>query len=140
MKPIKEAELREALDRLNSINNNVLIKEALIKLESKVEEQKLVLITQKGPKGFLLRQITHIEGERNYSFIHLSDGSKELSSKTLAYFEEVLEDKGFFRCHRSYLINKHHIALLKQDNFVLKNDLGIPISRRKKTIARNWFI
>ncbi len=29
--------------------------------------------------------------------------------RTITYFEEVLENNGFFRCHRSYLINLNHI-------------------------------
>ena len=86
-----------------------------------------------------LKQITHIEGERNYSLIHLSNGLRELSSKNLAYFEDILIDKNFFRSHRSYLVNKYQIDKLKGDHFVLKNGFQIPISRRKATEANTWF-
>ncbi|MBK9734709.1 MAG: LytTR family transcriptional regulator [Saprospiraceae bacterium] len=60
-----------------------------------------------------LKQITHIEGGRNYSYIYLSNGSRELSSKNLAYFEDILLDKNFFRSHRSYLVNSYHIEAIK---------------------------
>ena len=141
IKPIKENELDEAIKRLlKSAGNNIEVKHALTNLESKkVEDQKLLLSTQNGMLRLPLKQITHIEGERNYSLIHLSNGLRELSSKNLAYFEDILIDKNFFRSHRSYLINKYQIDKLKGDNFVLKNGFQIPISRRKATEANAWF-
>lgn len=141
IKPIKENELDEAIKRfLKSADNKIEVKHALSNMESKsVEDQKLVLPTQNGTLRLPLKQITHIEGERNYSFIHLSNGSRELSSKNLAYFEDILIEKNFFRSHRSYLVNRYHIVTLKTDFFVLKNGLEIPISRRKRTEANTWF-
>ena len=141
IKPIKETELEEAIRRsLKSSGNSIDVKNALSNMESKaVENQKLVLSTQNGTLRLSLKQITHIEGERNYSYIYLSNGSRELSSKNLAYFEDILLDKSFFRCHRSYLVNKLHIETLKTDKFVLKNGSEIPISRRKRTDANDWY-
>ena len=141
IKPIKETELDEAIKRLlKSAGNYVEVKHALTNLESKkVEDQKLLLSTQNGMLRLPLKQITHIEGERNYSLIHLSNGLRELSSKNLAYFEDILIDKFFFRSHRSYLVNKYQIDKLKGDYFVLKNGFQIPISRRKATEANAWF-
>lgn len=141
IKPIKESELDEAIQRLlKSSGNSSEVKNALSNIELQlVENQKLVLSTQNGTLRLPLKQITHIEGERNYSYIYLSNGSRELSSKNLAYFGDILIDKSFFRSHRSYLVNKYHIEALKGDHFVLKNGVEIPISRRKKTEADTWF-
>lgn len=141
IKPIKESELDEAIQRfLKSAGNSTEVKNALANLELKsVDHQKLVLSTQNGMLRLPLKQITHIEGERNYSYIYLSNGSRELSSKNLAYFEDLLLDKGFFRSHRSYLVNRYHIEALEGDHFVLENGVEIPISRRKKTGADTWF-
>ena len=141
VKPIQENELKEAIHKIGNIKLRSDISFALKNIETKsIEEQQLVLATQTGTLRFSLRQITHIEGERNYSYIHLSNGTKELSSKNLAYFEDILTDKNFFRNHRSYLINRYHIDTLKGDQFVLKNGIQIPISRRKVTEAKNWFL
>jgi two-component system LytT family response regulator len=141
IKPIKENELDEAIKRfMKSAGNNIEVKHALSNLQSQsVDNQKLVLATQNGTLRLPLKQITHIEGDRNYSYIHLSKGSRELSSKNLAYFEDILTDKNFFRSHRSYLVNRYHIAALKTDHFVLKNGVEIPISRRKRAEAGTWF-
>ena len=141
IKPIQETELDEAVKRLlKSAGNTIEVQHALSNLQSQsVEDQKLVLPTQNGTLRLPLKQITHIEGERNYSYIYLSNGSRELSSKNLAYFEDILIDKNFFRSHRSYLVNRYHINTLKNDQFVLKNGIEIPISRRKIIEADTWF-
>ncbi|MGC4100378.1 LytR/AlgR family response regulator transcription factor [Ferruginibacter sp.] len=142
IKPIKENELDEAIQRLlKRAGNNIEVKHALANLGSRsAEDQKLLLSTQSGMLRLPLKQITHIEGERNYSYIHLSNGSRELSSKNLAYFEDILIDKNFFRCHRSYLVNRYPIKALQAGHFVLKNGIEIPISRRKESEAKAWFI
>ncbi|MBK9553432.1 MAG: response regulator transcription factor [Saprospiraceae bacterium] len=141
IKPINESELDEAIKRLlKSSNNSTIVRNALSNLEvQSIENQKLVLPQQNGTLRLPLKQITHIEGERNYSYIHLSNGNKELSSKNLAYFEDILLDKNFYRSHRSYLVNGFHIKELIDGNFILKNGMEIPISRRKETEAKTWF-
>lgn len=142
VKPINESELDEAIKRLlRSANNSIEVKNALSNLEvQSVVNQTLVLPQQNGTLRLPLKQITHIGGERNYSHIHLSNGSQELSSKNLAYFEDILSDKNFFRSHRSYLLNTYHIQTLQAGHFVLKNGIEIPISRRKETEAKLGFL
>ncbi len=141
VKPVQESELDEAIRRLlKSASNGAEVRQALSNLETQaVENQKLVLPTQNGTIRLPLKQITFIEGERNYSYIHLSTGLRELSSKNLAFFEDILLDKGFFRCHRSYLVNRYPIETIKGDHFVLKGGMEVPISRRKKAEAEAWF-
>ena len=145
VKPIVPKELKEAINRFKSNisanNNQNLVKQALDNLVTeKVEDQILLLPSQQGAFSLKLKQIIRIEGERNYSYIFLSNGKKQLSSKTLGYFDEILSDKGFLRCHRSHLINGIHIeGIQKNESFVLKDKSIIPISRRKKTEAKSWF-
>jgi len=59
-----------------------------------------------------------------------------LSSKNLAYFEDILSDKNFYRSHRSYLVNRFHTNALTDGNFILKNGIEIPIARRKETESK----
>lgn len=145
VKPIDEKELKDAISKFQSntvtTTNQHLVQQALDNMKvEKVEDQKLLLQTQKGELQFILKQIVKIEGERNYSFIHLSNGNKELSSKTLGYFEEILNDKGFFRCHRSFLVNHFHVEKIENGQFVLKDKTSLPISRRRKSEALKWFL
>ncbi len=138
LKPIEEAQLKQSIRRFkyNSINN---VKNALSNLKtSKIEDQRLILPTQQKLLQIPLKQILFIESDRNYSYIHLTNGLKELSSKTLSYFEDILKEKGFFRCHRSFLINHYHINNIGKSFFQLIDQKKIPISRRKNSEAKIW--
>ncbi|MFT5667809.1 MAG: two-component system LytT family response regulator [Vicingaceae bacterium] len=143
LKPINEKELAQAIKRFKS--NRYLDQGSKIQLaidnikENSTSEQKLILETQNGTFRLALKDILYMEGDRNYSLIHQKNGTKELSSKTLGYFEELLSDKGFFRPHRSYLINSNAVHDLQADTLILKNKATLPISRRKKTEAKKWF-
>lgn len=146
LKPIDEKELGQAIRRHTLSpaiqSNRTKVQHALINLRTKnIEDQTLILQTQNGSLELVLKQIVKIESDRNYSYIHLSNQTKELSSKTLGYFEDILSDKGFYRCHRSILVNKLHIdSIQNKDTFLLKDSSTIQISRRKKNEAKNWFL
>ena len=45
----------------------------------------------------------------------------------------------FIHCHRSYWVNKAHIEALEHEDFVLTNGEHIPISRSRRTAAREAF-
>lgn len=141
LKPFDLEELKNAVKRFKSFNNQNNISTALKNLRSKnVSDQTLILNTQQGELHLTLKDIVYIEGDRNYSFVHLTKNRKELVSKTLSHLEELLDDKGFFRCHKSYLINRLHIVSSRQNlSVVLSNGQNLSISRRKKESFKNWF-
>ena len=63
------------------------------------------------------------------------EGEKIIVSKTLKEYEEMLTECGFYRVHKSYLINLVHIKRFdRQDGgyIVLTNDLKIPVASRKR--------
>jgi two-component system, LytTR family, response regulator len=83
----------------------------------------------------LVKDIVRLEGVRNYTLIHLIDGSTMLSSRTLKVYENVLSGLGFVRVHRAHLINLHcmnHYDELDLTFAVMQNKDQITISRRKR--------
>lgn len=140
LKPFDLEELRNAIKRFKE-NRSTNVPIALRNLKSKnISDQTLILKTQQGELHLQLKDIVCLEGERNYSYIHLVNGKKELVSKTLSNLEELLEDKGFFRSHKSHIINKTHITSEpKSFEVLLSNNSAIPISRRKKEAFNIWF-
>lgn len=145
MKPINPVELNESLVRYRSKGHKQVQKQKIaltlsnLKQEN-VLDQVLFLPTQEGGIKMILRDIIKIEGDRNYSTFYLVKGRTKISSKTLGHFEERLKDKGFFRCHRSFVVNRHHIDTVQKDAFVMKDQSEIPISRRRKAEAKAWFV
>lgn len=144
LKPFDLEELKNAVKRFktenNSKSNNRNLQVALQNLKSRTDsDQVLTIRTQQGDLYLSLKDILFIEGDRNYSNIYLTNNKKELVSKTLSNLEELLEDKGFFRCHKSFLVNKLHIKNdSKSFEIQLTNNITIPISRRKKEAFREW--
>lgn len=145
IKPIDLGELKTAIESYKSRSNSVVKaqakKEAVQNLtRNKITDQYLFLQTQEGQLQLALEDIIRIEGERNYSFIHLLNSKKKLVSKTLADLELLLEKKVFFRCHKSHIVNAQHInSVANRLNISLSDDTIVPISRRKKDDFKLWF-
>lgn len=145
LKPFDLEELKNAIKRFKnnyrSIGDSNNVDLALNNLKTKnISEQILPLKTQQGDLHLALKDIINITGDRNYSYIYLSGNGKKLVSKTLSDLEDLLDNKGFFRCHKSHLINKSHIAELESNyTVILSNGKNIPVSRRKKEAFKVWF-
>ena len=58
-------------------------------------------------------------------------------NKSLQYYEERLQEYGFCRAHRKYLVNMHHHKAIKKGAVILSNDIEIPLSRRKESLYRD---
>lgn len=145
MKPIDLGELKTAIRRYHEnaqlSNPTQNVKQALQNFKtSEVAEQILTLQTQDEELRLALKNIVRLEADRNYCAIYLSDGRKKVVSKTLSDMEELLDEKGFFRCHKSHLIHKIHIQKVPNSFFVhLSDGTEIPISRRRREEFKGWY-
>ena len=145
VKPIDLGELKAAIKRYQkNLKKSAPIEnlnQAIYNFKTTdVSDHKLVLQTQEGELRLVLNDIIRIEGERNYSYIYLKNNKKKLVTKTLADLEELLNNKDFFRCHRSHIINADHIAVYPTNFSVKLSDaFEAPISRRKKEEFKLWF-
>lgn len=78
-------------------------------------------------------EILYLEGETNYTFLHLSDGKKILSSTTLLRHQEKLGH--FLRVSKKHLVNPDYILEMqksKEDPKVkLIDGRELKISRRR---------
>jgi len=145
VKPIDLGELKAAIKRYSRKAGNAgasgNVKQALFNLNTTNDADKiLVLKTQEGVVRLVLKDIVRIEGERNYSYIYLTNDRRKLTTKTLGELEELLSDKGFFRCHKSHMVNRVHIKdLPNRFAILLNNQFEVPVARRKKEEFRLWY-
>lgn len=145
VKPINLDELKKAIqrfkDKIHRTQQKVNLNLALQNAKTQnIAQHKLVLQTQEGEIQLSLEHIIRLEGERNYSYIYLTNHKKKLVTKTLANLEEMLSQKGFFRCHKSFLVNGHHIKTNTNNTILTMSDNAeIPISRRKKETFKTWY-
>jgi two-component system LytT family response regulator len=80
-----------------------------------------------------VRDVHYIEAYDDYVKIFTAD-SYYLKKKTMNYYEEVLDDKLFFRTHRSFIINLEQltkIESLEKNTYIaiLKSGKKVPLSR-----------
>ena len=76
----------------------------------------------------VVKDITHIEGMKDYVKIFLSNVKKPVLTKaTLKSYEEKLAQKGFKRVHKSFIINIHKIESIRNHQ-VMIGEYEIPVS------------
>ena len=70
----------------------------------------------------------------SYTIFHLEDGKTVTVSRPLAEYETMLIDTPFFRVHKSFLINLHHVKEYQRGEggtVIMSNKAEIEVSRRK---------
>ena len=139
LKPVNPELLVEAIDRAGQLiqEHHNLQMHALQENLKNTEHQnkKIILKTTENIHLLDLHDIISCESANNYTCVYTTDGAKILVSKTLRDYDDMLAGCGFYRVHKSYLINLAHIKRFeKQDGgyIVLTNDLKIPVASRKR--------
>jgi two-component system, LytTR family, response regulator len=142
LKPVDISELQEAVEKVIKRRSKAqnLDKGKLEVLLSNLksddsENYKIALPTANGLVFVKLKNILYLEAESNYTNFHFADGSKIMVSRTLKEYEEMLANNGFFRIHKSYLINLNEIReYVRGDGgyVVMSNKMALDVSKRKK--------
>ncbi len=138
LKPIDKEELNEALQRLKTeIITSDSTEKINVLIQNTVESnnKKLTIATEKEIFYLSIKDIVHCKADGSYTHFFLADSKHIIASKTLKYFDELLEDLSFFRVHQSHLINLKHIVRYEKGNnavIVMKNGNSIPIAKRRR--------
>ena len=100
---------------------------------STTKKERVVVKTGNKIKIIPVNDIHYLEADDDYVHIHTSEGSF-LKSKTMIYFEQLLNADQFIRIHRSYIVNVQEITRIdpyEKDSHValLKSGKKVPISK-----------
>ncbi len=97
---------------------------------------KLTIPTAEGFLFISINDILYCHSVGNYTEFYLIDKQKKLlSSYNLGYYNEILITHGFFRVHRSYLVNLAHIKMYKKGDggiLIMNNGDEIEVARGNK--------
>ncbi len=105
------------------------------------ENPYLLLKTKDGLRKILFRDLVLVESFNHDRVCTLSDGSKAVTSDTLASLMERLSvDPRFFSPHRAYIINMEHIAALNAANVLLSTGQQIPVARTNYAAFKQAYI
>ena len=136
LKPVQADELVKAVERFKVKRIYAPAGEELYRnfLQNVSARQKrLALPGVNDIKYVELEDIIRLQAERNYTRFFFADGKEFLSAKTLKEYEEMLNDAGFVRVHRTHLVNTRFIKAYEREGvLLLKDDSEVEVSRRKK--------
>jgi two-component system LytT family response regulator len=137
LKPVSVDDLRIAFIKAE---NQILadLRLQISTLQSNLQSPKnKTLVLRTSEKIYLIetKDIIRCESDRNYTFFYVNEQRKYIVSQPMKEYEDILEEYGFMRIHKSHMVNISFI-----DNFdkteggsiILKDKTELPVARRKK--------
>ena len=98
--------------------------------DTQVEPDHLITRTSHGYQKVFLHHIDCIEAQNKRVLIHLDDHTVLEVLETFSHFTEALPaEKGFFKCHRSYMVHMPNIDQFTTTEIITKSGITIPIAR-----------
>ncbi len=97
------------------------------------KKRRNVITVHQGTRVFYLEayEITHMQGEGNYTYVHTTEGKRHLISKTMKTLQKIL-NADFLRVHKSFMVNPDHVvSRLQCDKILMSGGAQIPIARRR---------
>ena len=117
LKPVDDKKLKNVLQK------------AVLKTESRSQEF-IIVSRERQKKKLFLDDIYYFEIRGRIVDVHGAEG-------IFTYYEQIgelenkLRDKGFFRCHKSYLINLKYVDGYNRQDVILDNGEKIMIAKRR---------
>lgn len=119
--------LKELNTQLGALENNMQTDDTT--------KKKIILKTFDNIYLIKIQDIGYCESNDNYTNFHLINGNEILVSNTLKEYDEMLNEYGFFRVHKSFLINLIHVERFEKSDggyIILSDESKIPVASRKR--------
>ncbi len=100
-----------------------------IKRRDEAAGKHIVIKSGNSRYKIFIREIAYVESRDRKNIIHTHDGAIEYYGR-LRELESALGG-GFFRCHRSYIVNMAHIVRYNADEITLNNGSVAYIAQKK---------
>ena len=112
MKPVEQEGLELAIEKALSQKNNsgnTQKLELMIKSLQQNKFSKIALPSMDSCEFVNKEEIICCESDSNYTYFHLADNRKIVSTINLKKVSEILSDINFYRVHKSYIVNINFI-------------------------------
>jgi two-component system LytT family response regulator len=143
LKPVSYDELTLAVEKVTRIiegRNEQQTKQQRSIIDNLIQNTKAppqavkIALPHVGGISFInLEDISYLQADSNYTILHRVNMQKLVVSKTLKEFEDILQDKGFMRVHKSNIVNLRYVKEYStlEGGIIRMNDGGeVAISRR----------
>lgn len=140
LKPVNIDELKnavkKAIDRIEEKNINSRINYLLTNLRPENQAvQKIGLPTREGFYFEDVNNLMYLKAEGSYTSVFINSKRKELVSRNLKEFEDILPENNFCRVHHSYIINTSFVKKYYKGRggyVEMEDGTAIEIAVRKK--------
>lgn len=146
LKPLDAEELTAAVHKARNVlqrDFNTQLENLHDHIDSQDRKHKKIIIrTAENIYLINICDILYGESDGNYTTIWLIGDKPIISSTSLREYDELLKDWGFFRVHKSYLVNVRHINRFEKaegGSVVLSGGEKIPVASRKKEMLLEMF-
>ncbi|MEE9431811.1 MAG: LytTR family transcriptional regulator DNA-binding domain-containing protein [Melioribacteraceae bacterium] len=127
--------VEKVIDKLRNTKNISTNYDSLITNIAKQKDFLNRIIIKTSNKIIIIPKdkITYLQAQDDYVMIH-SELGKHLKQQTMKFYEQHLDDKEFYRVHRSYIVKLSavkQIELFEKDSYkiTLQDGTKIPVSR-----------
>ena len=117
LKPVGDRKLKSVLRR------------AVLKTKSRSQEF-IIVSRERQKKKLFLDDIYYFEIKGRMVYAHVAEGIFTYYEQ-IGELEDKLQDYGFFRCHKSYLINLKYVDGYNRQEAILENGEKIVIAKRR---------
>lgn len=123
-KPIEKRELYKAVDDV---------------CEHLVGLKKVTVFRNNVAYQIIQRDIAYIEANRSSTIVYTTQFEYR-SENSLTMWSELLDERVFFRCHKSYIVNMGKIEDINQNTIFMVTGEKVNVSRRMKTALLNAYM
>lgn len=123
------------------VRKNVLkedMAEAIAKFETLIAKRDKSWVMKDGTH-IRLTEILYFEKEKNNLIIYTLHGNFT-ERKAMKGLLQIESELGFCRCHVAYIVNFKHVAMMKDNELIMKNKQKVPISRSYKNAVREAYL
>ena len=143
LKPISIDDLIKGVDHVTAIKlKENELQDSVLTPKIDPVHKKITIPTQDGFEVLEIKDILYCKADDNYTEIYLENGHKKLVSKTLKYFDDILNENGFARIHKSYLVNVSFVVSYRKGKggtVFLRNGKELSVSASKKAAFLSYF-
>ncbi len=139
LKPLDPDELVQSIEKAENViqkdfNTQLNNLKEHLSVEDKTNK-KIIIKTFDNIHLVPIKEILYCESDNSYTSFHLTTDQKIMVSSSLKDYDEMLADDGFFRVHKTYLINLRYIRRFEKaegGTVVLDGEIKIPVASRKR--------
>jgi two-component system LytT family response regulator len=137
LKPVLLEDLRAAIAKAES----QILKELNLQLVelshnlTAAQNKRIVLKTAEKLHFIPVGEIMRCEADRNYTTFFLTDNRRIVVSSPIRDFEDMLSEQGFYRLHKSHIVNLSYIQSYEKADggtVILSDGSHVPVAMRKK--------